>query len=53
MTRICTTKTEETDFAISSAEVGKLRPGILGGVGQGLGLVVSDVLHAQVLEDLE
>ena len=28
-------------------------PGILSGIGQGLGLIVSDVLNAQILEDLE
>ena len=35
-------------FVISPKPSGILCPGILGGVGQGLGLVVSDVLHAQI-----
>ena len=34
-------------------DVSGLCPGILRGIGQGLRLIPSDVLHAEVLEDLE
>ena len=36
-----------------SFDVSGLRPGIFRGIGQRLRLIPSDVLHAEVLEDLE
>ena len=41
------------DNAAPHAAMRKSGEGVLGGIGQGLGLVVSDVLDAQELEDLE